>query len=184
MLKRARKPWDHVIALAVLRYAARLLRRDQAPAAAGFTRDRAIADILTVQSYAEEAGLSPMVVDYSGPGRPALQALELLRDARTLRDIVRDAAGGGESRASVWQRAIDFHAFGVVALDHGMLLQLSMEEAFEIAAAAVRQAEMAIREPLSTELPMLPPSSASAPEVVRLHATACLPARAMDLPRQ
>jgi hypothetical protein len=125
-----------------------------------------------------------MTVGYSGPGRPALQALELLRDAHTLRDAVRDAAGGGDIRAAVWQRAIDFHAFGMVALDHGMLLQLSMEEAFEIAAAAVRRAEMALREPLSVELPMLPLTSASAPEVVRLHASACLPARAMDRSRR
>lgn len=183
VLKRARKPWDHVIALAVLRYAARLLRGERAPTVPGFTRDRAISDILTVQSYAEETGLSPMTVGYSGPGRPALQALELLRDAHTLRDVVRDAAGGGDIRASVWQGAIDFHAFGVVAPDHGMLLRLSMEEAFEVAAAAVRQAEMALREPLSTELPTLPLTSASSPEVVRLRASACLPARAMDQPR-
>ena len=182
VLKRARKPWDHVIVLAVLRYAARLLRGERAPPAPGFTRDRAIADILTVQSYAEETGLSPMTVGYSGRGRPALQALELLRDAHTLRDAVRDASGGGDLRASVWQRAIDFHAYGVVALDHGMLLRLSMEEAFEIAAAAVRQAEMALREPLSVELPRLPLTRACAPEVVRLHASACLPARAMDQP--
>jgi hypothetical protein len=182
VLKRARKPWDHVIALAVLRFAARLLRGERPPIAAGFTWDRAVADILTVQAYAEETGLSPMIVGYSGPGRPALQALELLRDAHTLRDAVRDAAGGGDSRALVWQRAIDFHAYGVVALDHGMLLRLSMEEAFEIAAAAVRQAEMALREPLSVELPMLPLTSTSAPEIVRLHASACLPAKAMDRP--
>jgi hypothetical protein len=180
VLRRARKPWDHVIALAVLRYAARLLRGERVSTTQGFTRDRAIADILTVQSYAEETGLSPMRVGYSGPGRPALQALELLRDAHTLRDVVRDAAGGGDIRSSVWQRAIDFHAFGVVALDHGMLLRLSMEEAFEIAAAAVRQAEIALQEPLSPGLPMLPLTGLSAPEVVRLHASACLPARAMD----
>ncbi len=121
-----------------------------------------------------------MAVGYSGPGRPALQALELLRDAHTLRDVVRDAAGGGDIRSSVWQRAIDFHAFGVVALDHGMLLRLSMEEAFEIAAAAVRQAEIALQEPLSPGLPMLPSASASSPEVVRLNASACSPARSMD----
>ena len=40
VLKRARKPWDHVIALAVLRYAARLLRGERAPTAQGFTRDQ------------------------------------------------------------------------------------------------------------------------------------------------
>jgi hypothetical protein len=183
VLKRARKPWDHVIALAVLRYAARLLRGERAPTAPGFTREQAIADILTVQSYAEESGLSPMAVGYTGPGRPALQALELLRDAHTLRDAVRDTSGGGEIRASVWQRAIDFHAYGVVALDHGMLLRLSMEEAFEIAAAAGRQADMALREPLSAEMPLLPLTGASAPEAVRLHANVCLPARAMGQPR-
>ena len=183
VLKRARKSWDHVIVLAVLRYAARLLRGERAPTAPGFTPDRAIADILTVQSYAEETGLSPMAVGYSGPGRPALQALELLRDAHTLRDAVRDAAEGGEIRAAVWQRALDFHAFGVVALDHGMLLRLSMEEAFEIAAAAVRQADMALREPLSVELPMLPSTTTCSPEVVRLHANVCLPARVMGQPR-
>jgi hypothetical protein len=64
-----------------------------------------------------------------------------------------------------------------------MLLQLSMEEAFEIAAAAVRLADAALHEPRSSELPMLPLTSACAPEVVRLHATACLPARATDQTR-
>jgi hypothetical protein len=71
----------------------------------------------------------------------------------------------------------------VVALDHGMLLRLSMEEAFEIAAAAGRQADMALREPLSAEMPLLPLTGASAPEAVRLHANVCLPARAMGQPR-
>ncbi len=102
VLKRARKPWDHVIVLAVLRYAARLLRGERVPTAPGFTADRAIADILTVQSYTEESGLSPMAVGYSGPGRPALQALELLRDAHTLRDAcTRRGRGWRNSRGGL-----------------------------------------------------------------------------------
>ena len=95
VLNRARKPWDHVIALAVLRFAARLLRGERAPVPGIHVGSRHRGH-LTVQAYAEETGLSPMTVGYSGPGRPALQALELLRDAHTLRDAVRDAAGGGE----------------------------------------------------------------------------------------
>jgi hypothetical protein len=175
VLARVRKPWDHVIALGVLRYAARLLRGDIAKHATGFTWDDAVADILTVQSYAETSGLSPMLVGYFGPGRPAMQALGLLRDARTLRDAVGAAEGGGEARTSLWQCAIDFHAFAVVALDHRILLDLPLDDTYEIAAAAIRQADAATRTPDLTTLPRLPRECASEPEVVRLHARACLP---------
>jgi hypothetical protein len=175
VLARVRKPWDHVIALAVLRHAARLLRGDVAKHATGFTWDDAVADVLTVQSYAEASGLSPMLVGYFGPGRPAMQALGLLRDARTLRDAVRAADGGSEARTSLWQCAIDFHAFAVVALDHRILLDLPLDDTYEIAAAAIRQADAATRTPDLTTLPRLPRECASEPEVVRLHARACLP---------
>ena len=77
-----------MIALAVLRHAARLLRGDLPKRARADTTRRAVADILAVQSYAEESGLSPLLVGYSGRGKPAAQALSLLRDARTLRDAV------------------------------------------------------------------------------------------------
>lgn len=175
LLRRTRKPWDHVIVLAVLRYTARLLRGELAEREPEHTSAIAIADILTLQSYAEESGLSPFAVGYSGPGRPAAQALSLLRDARTLRDAVHAAEAGGEERADFWQRAIDFHAFAVVALDHRILLDLPLADAYKLAAAAIRQAEAAMRAPGVVEMPTLPPGSAFAPEVVRLHARACLP---------
>jgi hypothetical protein len=89
-----------------------------------------------------------------------------------LRDAVSTARGG---RASVWQDAIEFHAFAVVALDHRVLLDLPMDDAYELAAAAIRRAEAAMQTPDSVAMPRLPPGSASTPDVVRLHAKACLP---------
>jgi hypothetical protein len=175
VLRLARKPWDQVIALSVLRHAARRLRGEFGEPEAG--RASAVEDILAVQSYAEKNGLSPLLVGYSGHGKPATQALGLLRDARTLRDAVCSAEAGGEQRASTWQRAIDFHAFAVVALDHRMLLDLPLDEAYELAAAAIRQADAVIRSPDLIEMPRLPLSGASAPAIVRLHASACLPSR-------
>ena len=122
-----------------------------------------------------------MLVGYSGPGKPAAQALSLLRDARTLRDAVAAAEAGGEERASAWQRAIDFHAFAVVALDHRILLDLPLDDAYELAAAAIRQAEAAMQSPDLVEMPRLLPDSASEPEIVRLHASACLPPKATGM---
>ena len=174
LLRRSQKPWDHVIALAILRYAARLLRGELSECEPGCTSTTAVADILMVQCYAEENGLSPMLVGYSGPGKPAAQALSLLRDARTLRDAVAAARAGGEERASAWQRVIDFHAFAVVALDHRMLLDLPLDDTYDLAAAAIRQADAAMQAPELVEMPRLPRVSASAPDVVRLHARACL----------
>ena len=51
---------------------------------------------------------------------------------------------------------IDFHAFAVVALDHRMLLELPMDDAYEIAAAAIRQADVAQRSPDSEFGPFCP----------------------------
>jgi hypothetical protein len=178
VLQRARKPWDQVIALSVLRHAARRLRGELGEREADHAS--AVADILAVQSYAEENGLSPMLVGYSGPGKPAAQALSLLRDARTLRDAVCSAEAGGNEWASIWQRAIDFHAFAVVALDHRILLDLPLDEAYELAAAAIRQADAIMQTPDLVEMPRLPYDNGSAPEVVRLHASACLPSRDTD----
>lgn len=170
VLQRARKPWDHMIALAVLRHAARSLR-GELPAADSYRRNDAIADIEIIQAYAEKSGLSPMLVGYSGPGKPIQQALGLARDARSLRDAV------SFERASTWQTAIDFHAFAVVALDHRILLDLPLEETYELAAAAIRQVERARQAPERVTMPFLPTTSASAPDVVMLHAKACLPGR-------
>jgi hypothetical protein len=183
LLRRTRKPWDHVIALAVLRYAARRLRGEMPECEPGCTSATAIDDVRVVQCYAEENGLSPMLVGYSGPGKPAAQALSLLRDARTLRDAEADACPGREDRASAWQRAIDFHAFAVVALDHRILLDLPMDDAYELAAAAIRQAEAAIQSPDLAEMPCLPRDNVSAPHVVRLHARACLPPEGANEPQ-
>lgn len=174
ILSRVRRPWDHLIVLGVLRYAARLLRGELPGCEPGCDRASSVDDILVVGSYAKANGLSPMLVPYSGPGKPARQALSLLRDARTLRDVMR-AKEDGEDRASIWQRAIDLHAFAVVALDHRLLSDLSLDEAYEVAAAAIRQAEIATRMPAPVEMPLLPPGSAYVPTVVALHAKACLP---------
>jgi hypothetical protein len=169
ILERARKPWDQVIALSVLRYAARLLRGELHDGASGRVHETAVADVLTVQSYAEAVSISPMLVGYSGPGRPVEQALSLLRDARTLRDAM------GEVLMPVWQRVIDFHAYAIVAMDHRVLLDLPLEDAYELATAAARQAEAALATPGLIEMPRLPRGIASNPDVVRLDARACLP---------
>lgn len=160
-LTRARKPWDHVIALAILRYAARQLRGEVLLG----DRGAVIADVRVVQSCAERTGLRPMLTGYTGPGKPAQQALGLARDACTLRDAV-----GG----ACWQAAIDFHAFALVALDHRLLLDLQLDEAQDLAVAAIRLADEATD---VTIMPNLPPTSGSSPKVVRLHALACLGGR-------
>jgi hypothetical protein len=173
MLRRMQEPWDQVIVLAVVRYAARVLRGEAKECERDNAGGNAVTDILTIQSYALRNGLSPMHVGYTGPGRPIEQALGLLRDARTLRDAA--AKEGGEERADIWQRAVDFHAYAVVALNHRILLDLPLDEAYEIAGAAIRQAEAAVRSPDQALLPDLPRGTASTPDVVRLHARACLP---------
>jgi hypothetical protein len=179
ILSRVRRPWDHLIVVGVLRYAARLLRGEVPDCEPACNRASCVDDILVVASYAKANGLSPMLVPYSGPGKPARQALSLLRDARTLRDAM-PAGEGEEDRASIWQRAIDLHAFAVVALDHRLLSDLSLDEAYEVAAAAIRQAELATRMPASVEMPLLPLGRAYALNVVALHARACLPNSGSD----
>ncbi len=162
-LERAHRPWDHVIALAVLRHAAERLRREADAAARG----EAIADVRAVLSYAAGVGLAPFMVTHSGPGKPAQQALALVHDARTIRDVL------GGTQAAVCQAAIDFHAFAGFALDHRLVPELPLQEAREMAVAALRQANHV----LEAGVVGLPPlaESAAAPEVVTLYATACLP---------
>jgi hypothetical protein len=123
LLSRARKPWDQVISLAILRFAARRLR-GETPDCDVDDSARPVADILAVQRYAEASGFIPMLVGYCGPGRPVDQARTLLRDARTWRDAV---TAPNETGAAVWQLAIDFHAFSMVALNHRFLLSLPLD---------------------------------------------------------
>lgn len=162
-LQRAQRPWDHVLALAVLRHAAERLRRE----ANAEARCEAIADVRAVLSYADGVGLAPFMVSHSGPGKQAHQALALVDDARTIRDVL------DGTQAAACQAAIDFHAFAVFALDHRLIPELPLPEAHEIAVAALRQANRVL-EAGDTGLPPLAESSA-APEVVKLYATACLP---------
>ena len=162
-LERAQRPWDHVIALAVLRHAAERLRQDVNADA----RREAIADVRAVLSYAERVGLAPFMVSHSGPGKPAQQALALVNDARTIRDVL------DGTPAAACQAAIDFHAFAVFALDHRLIPELPLPEAHEMALAALRQADRVL-EAGDEGFPPLA-ESAAAPEVVKLYATACLP---------
>lgn len=162
-LMRAQRPWDHVIALAVLRHAAGRLRH----VASAEARCEAIADVRSVLSYAAAVGLMPLMVSHSGPGKPALQALALVHDARTL------CAALGEEYASGLRAAIDFHAYAVFALDHRLVRELPLQEAREIAAAAMRHADRRLAEGRDSFPPL--PEGAAAPEVVRLYAAACQP---------
>ena len=180
VLRRARKPWDHVIVLAVLRYAARLLRGEVAERDPGQISNRAVADIVGLQKYCKSNLLSPLLVDYSGHGKAAAQALGLFRDARTLRDAMQATEAGGNAG---WQNAMDFHAFAVVALDHRLLLDLPLDEAYALAAAALRLAEAALQAPESVQLPVLQADRASPPSVVAAHARACLPPEQRDQPQ-
>jgi len=116
-----------------------------------------------------------MLVAYSGPGKPIAQALGLMQDARTLLHAVNSSATGESERSAFWQRAVDFHAYAIVALDHRVLLNLPLECAYDIATAAMRHADALMRTPDLIEMPALPPVSASDPSVVRLYARACLP---------
>jgi hypothetical protein len=70
--------------------------------------------------------------------------------------------------------AIDFHSFSIVALNHRFLLRLPVDDANEIAAAALRRATAAIEAPGTVELPVTPAGSALSAEQVRLHARAYL----------
>ena len=162
-LERAQRPWDHVIALAVLRYAAERLRHG----ASADARCEAIADVRSVLSYAETVGLMPFMVSHSGPGKPAMQALGLVHDARTLRAALR------EEHASTLRAAIDFHAYAVFALDHRLVLELPLQEAREIASAAVRQAERLLAGDDGSFPPLA--EGATGPKLVRLYAAACQP---------
>jgi hypothetical protein len=169
LLSRARKPWDQVISLAILRFAARRFRGETL----GCDVDESVgpvADIVAVQRYAEASGFIPLLVGYCGPGKPVDQARALLRDARTLRD----AMTAPNTSTAVWQLAIDFHSFSMVALNHRFLLGLPVDDANEIAAAALRHATAAIETPGTVELPVMPAGSALSPEQVRLHARAYL----------
>jgi len=62
-------------------------------------------------------------------------------------------------------------------------LDLPLDEAYELAAAAIRQAEAARLTPNLVDMPRLPHDGASAPDVVRLHAKACLPSRDVGAPQ-
>lgn len=170
LLSRARKPWDQVISVAILRFAARRLRGETL----GCDVDESaspVADILAVQRYSEASGFIPLLVGYCGPGRPVDQARALLRDSRTLRDAVTTPNDTG---AAVWQMAIDFHSFSMVALNHRFLLGLPVDDAIEIAAASLRLAAASIETPGVVELPVMPTGSALSPEQVRFHARAYL----------
>ena len=170
ILKCARSPWDQVIALAVLRHAARKLRDNSGQEPDPDT----LSDISTVQSYATETGLSPLLVAYSGPGRPITQAFGLLHDARALHQAV-SAGGDGEDHRLIWREAVGFHSYAIVALDRRILLDLPLEDAYEIATAAIRHADAAVQCPHRVAMPRLPDHSVHDPKVVRLYARACLP---------
>ena len=122
------------------------------PAAARRTRDarragtRSSRTFCTVQSYAEEAGSQPIAGRLLRSWQAGAAGAGTVCATPTPCGNVRDAAGG----LAVWQRAIDFHAFAVVALDHGLLLRSADGRSRDLAAAAMRQADMALREPLST----------------------------------
>jgi hypothetical protein len=124
-----------------------------------------------------------MLVAYSGPGKPIAQALGLMQDARTLLHAVNSSATGESEQSAFWQRAVDFHAYAIVALDHRILLDLPLECAYDIATAAMRHADALMRTPDLIEMPVLPPLSASDPSVVRLYARACLPPADVTQPR-
>jgi hypothetical protein len=172
LLSRARKPWDQVISLAILRFAARRFRGETL----GCDVDESVgpvADIVAVQRYAEASGFIPLLVGYCGPGKPVDQARALLRDARTLRD----AMTAPNTSTAVWQLAIDFHSFSMIALNHRFLLGLPVDDANEIAAAALRHATAAIETPGTVELPVMPAGSALSPEQVRFRKGASPPNR-------
>ena len=52
-----------------------------------------------------------------------------------------------DTGAAVWQMAIDFHSFSMVALNHRFLLGLPVDDAIEIAAASLKLAAASIETP-------------------------------------
>ena len=165
LLSRARKPWDQVISVAILRFAARRLRGETL----GCDVDESaspVADILAVQRDPRRVDLfrclSAIAVLAGRCTRRALCCAIL----RTLRDAGDDPNDTG---AAVWQMAIDFHSFSMVALIYRFLFL-----PLRIAAASLRLAAASIETPGVVELPVMPTGSALSPEQVRFHARAYL----------
>ena len=181
VLRRARKPWDHVIALAVLRYAARLLRGERVSTTQGFTRDRAIADILTVQSYAEESGTlaNERLAIQVLAGRPCRRWNCCVTPTHcgtwcaTRQGVATSDRRSGNERST-------FMPLAWWRWTTGCCCGCRWRRRSRSPPRPCGRPKWHCSEPLSPGMPMLPLTGLSAPEVVRLHASACLPARAMD----
>ncbi len=170
VLTEARQPWNHLLALGTLRYAARVVRGD----ITGHALDRAalLGAVLAVQRFARESGLSPMRVPYvSRYGTPAVLAAGLSQDAATLEAMVR-AADSGEP-ADVWAEAEAMHAFAAVAIEPEVLQALDLTESLRLAAAAIRFAEPPNRA-AQAQMPLLPRGCKANPADVAALARAAL----------
>ena len=170
VLAQAREPWNQVLALGTLRYAARVTRGEltQDPLDAA----ELLAAVRAVQRFAEQSGLSPMRVAYASRfGTPALLAANLSRDAATLAALV--GAADSPERADIWAQAEAMHAFAAVALDRDVLQTLDLAESLRLAAAAIRFAGLAGGDP-PVPMPLLPRDCMSSVDDVAATARASL----------
>jgi hypothetical protein len=152
VLEQARQPWNQLIALGTLRYAARVARGDIV--ADDQSQPELLGAVLAVRRVAERTGLSPMRVPYVGRhSAPALLAANLSQDAATLETLVREAPGA--EPAAPWAEAEAMHAFAAVALDPEVLQTLDVIESLRLATAAVRFTELAGRA-APVQMPLLP----------------------------
>jgi len=94
--------------------------------------------------------------------------------------LTRASSSGSLARSATCfsaRRSFGLRQLVVATIATGFLLDLPLDDVQELAAAAIRQAEAAMQSPDLVEMPRLPRGSVSSPNVVRLHAKACLPAR-------
>lgn len=167
VLAEARQPWDQLLALATLRFAARVARGDITRC--GLDSADLLGAVVAVQRFAARTGRSPLRVPYVGRyGTPAEQAATLSRDAATLARLVPEA-----QPAAIWADTEAMHAFAAVALDREILQTLALADALRLAAAAIRFADRAAgANPV--QMPLLPPGCAATPAGVAAAARAGL----------
>jgi hypothetical protein len=138
------RPWDRIVVLGALRFAAGSARATTAARGTlKVSRPLAQSEILLVlrNAYAHIAvsHAQPFLVRYDGgPAAHVAQALGLMQDAMTLDQVQRRAAADGHLAASsLFRRAAGHHAFAALALDRTMLARHDVESARTISEAAL-----------------------------------------------
>jgi hypothetical protein len=181
-LAEVRRPWDRVIALGAIRFAADSVRGvtsvrgvKRLPSA---LRDPEVLGVIeAIRGYVAATGASPTLVRYAGGRAVGAQlALGLARDAMVLDEHLRDAVAAGKAAPSaIFRQAINLHGFAIVALHRALLLRLPIEEARQIARAALAFAASLAADPDGAVMPLFPEGMSPVIANVARDARACLP---------